>query len=451
MSSLTSINGTKITVEKFKARSSRDVPSWKMNLYVKGFPQTWNKEKVENFINEKFKTLAEVSSSCVKENEKLGRCFAFVAYKNADDANKAIKEFNEFAIEGEETLYVGYAQKKDFRSKQLSEGFAKQTNETNLFIKSLKEDVTEEQLKAVFSKYGEVTSVALKVSDKIPKSIETHGVKVKFGFVNFKDDNVAKTAFMESKKSPEVKALISEYHSDKKDFIYFAQPKNVREQYLKMIKKNIQTSSMYQAQQNFFKMMSQMMNKKMQPPRQARGAKGQSQAAPGVPQMNFFNPMMSMFGGAGMDPNMAAAGGNPFAMNPAMMFANMGAMGAMGAGAAVPQFGFGQPPVVQLPQTTAIPKPAVPEPTETKDLAWLINNQSKFEMMDSNEKRKLLGNLMYYRVATQNVDKDLVPKITGMLIDLDVLELTDIIDILTKEDSLKEKIADAISVINDTE
>lgn len=72
-------------------------------------------------------------------------------------------------------------------------------------------------------------------------------------------------------------------------------------------------------------------------------------------------------------------------------------------------------------------------------------------MMDSNEKRKLLGNLMYYRVATQQVDKDLVPKITGMLIDLDVLELTDIIDILTKEDSLKEKIADAISVINDTE
>ena len=87
-----------------------------------------------------------------------------------------------------------------------------------------------------------------------------------------------------------------------------------------------------------------------------------------------------------------------------------------------------------------------------KDLDWLINNQKQFEQMDSNEKRKLLGNLMYYRVAeNKNVDKTLVPKITGMLIDLEVLDLSDIIEILTKDEALEDRIADALAIINDTE
>lgn len=84
-------------------------------------------------------------------------------------------------------------------------------------------------------------------------------------------------------------------------------------------------------------------------------------------------------------------------------------------------------------------------------MGWLISNQKQFEQMDPNEKRKLLGNLMYYRVATQPVDKDLVPKITGMLIDLDVLELSDIIEILTKDEALKDRIADAINIINEAD
>lgn len=59
---------------------------------------------------------------------------------------------------------------------------------------------------------------------------------------------------------------------------------------------------------------------------------------------------------------------------------------------------------------------------------------------------------MYYRVAEKNtVDKSLVPKITGMLIDLEVLELADIIEILTKDKALEERIADALEIINDTE
>lgn len=80
----------------------------------------------------------------------------------------------------------------------------------------------------------------------------------------------------------------------------------------------------------------------------------------------------------------------------------------------------------------------------------MTQNQKAFESLDPNEKRKILGNLMYYRVNTQTVDKDLVPKITGMLIDLEVLDLADVIEILTNEETLKVRVDDAIKVINET-
>jgi len=55
---------------------------------------------------------------------------------------------------------------------------------------------------------------------------------------------------------------------------------------------------------------------------------------------------------------------------------------------------------------------------------------------------------MYYRIASiPNCDKDLIPKITGMLIDLEVLELSDIIDILEKDDILSERVKDAVAII----
>ena len=59
-----------------------------------------------------------------------------------------------------------------------------------------------------------------------------------------------------------------------------------------------------------------------------------------------------------------------------------------------------------------------------------------------------MGNLMFYRVqSVPSVNKDLVPKITGMLIDLEVLELDEIIEILSIDKVLEERIKDAIEVI----
>jgi Poly-adenylate binding protein, unique domain len=72
--------------------------------------------------------------------------------------------------------------------------------------------------------------------------------------------------------------------------------------------------------------------------------------------------------------------------------------------------------------------------------------------LTGDEKRKILGNLMYYRVAEHgNVIPEYVPKITGMLIDLEVLELAEIVDILINDESLNDRVKDAVAVITDAD
>lgn len=122
-------------------------------------------------------------------------------------------------------------------------------------MKSLKEDVTEEVLRNVFGKYGEVTSIGLKEATKIPKLLQDKGIKLKFGFINFNNSDEAKNALSAGKKDPEVTELIHPEHDFRKDFLYFAQPKMVRQQYLRMQRKNMQTTMMLQQQM----MMMQMM------------------------------------------------------------------------------------------------------------------------------------------------------------------------------------------------
>lgn len=68
--------------------------------------------------------------------------------------------------------------------------------------------------------------------------------------------------------------------------------------------------------------------------------------------------------------------------------------------------------------------------------------------LSPDEKRKILGNLMFYRITQINkAPQDLIPKITGMLIDLEVLELADIIEILENDEILNDRVKDATAII----
>ena len=83
-----------------------------------------------------------------------------------------------------------------------------------------------------------------------------------------------------------------------------------------------------------------------------------------------------------------------------------------------------------------------------KDIAWLKNNIDEFEKMPTNEQKTLLGTLMYSQVI-KYAPPEHVPKITGMLIDLEVLSVVEVADILSDQVVLKERIDEATKIIEE--
>merc|ERR1712226_1407789 len=86
-----------------------------------------------------------------------------------------------------------------------------------------------------------------------------------------------------------------------------------------------------------------------------------------------------------------------------------------------------------------------------RDLEWLKRNLDAFEKHGNHEKKNILGNLMYPLVEENVSNPEHVPKITGMLIDLEVLRANEIVEIMENQEALKDRIDEAIGIINDTE
>jgi hypothetical protein len=59
-----------------------------------------------------------------------------------------------------------------------------------------------------------------------------------------------------------------------------------------------------------------------------------------------------------------------------------------------------------------------------------------------------LGNLLYAKVEAIIVDKKEAPKVTGMLIDFEVFEVTDIIEFVENHEELVERVKEAENLIN---
>lgn len=64
-------HGKAISVSKFLSKAKRKTTSWKTNLYLKGFPESWDMAKVEEFIESKFSTFGKITSKRNIGNSKL--------------------------------------------------------------------------------------------------------------------------------------------------------------------------------------------------------------------------------------------------------------------------------------------------------------------------------------------------------------------------------------------
>lgn len=179
------------------------------NIFIKNLD-----EAIDNkALHDTFAAFGNVLS-CKVATDEHGRSkgYGFVHYETAEAAENAIKSVNGMLL-NDKKVYVGHHISRKERQSKLDE---MKSQFTNLYIKNLDTEVTQEQFTELFSKFGNVTS-ALVATDEEGKSKG-------FGFVNFE-------------RHEEAQQAVDELHdteiNGKKLFVTRAQKKAEREEELR--------------------------------------------------------------------------------------------------------------------------------------------------------------------------------------------------------------------------
>ena len=187
----------------FSCRDPSERKSGKGNVFVRSLPKDFNNQR----LHELFSACGKIISCKVPVDANGSATgFGFVNYEKEEDAAKAIEKFNNQTV-GDRTIAVVKFVPREERIGH------------NVYVKNLPLELTEEQLKEIFSKAGEVTSVKIK---KQYDAEHTEGVSRGFGFVNFKNDeslNKAKEIYKEAK--PELEGVVFEKNIEVYDYSFF--------------------------------------------------------------------------------------------------------------------------------------------------------------------------------------------------------------------------------------
>ncbi|CAI5438533.1 unnamed protein product [Caenorhabditis angaria] len=192
------LDGKKVFVGKFQPRSQRlrdlgDSPKKFTNVFVKNFGDKLDQDGLEKL----FSAFGKITSCAVMESDGKPKGFGFVAFAEAEEAEKAVNAMHDTAIEGTDVkLYVSRAQKKGERQMELKKKHETQKAErlqkyhgVNLYVKNLDETVDDEALKKQFSEFGNITSAKVMMDE--------NGRSKGFGFVCFEKPQEATNAVTE--------------------------------------------------------------------------------------------------------------------------------------------------------------------------------------------------------------------------------------------------------------
>ncbi|KAL6133509.1 hypothetical protein ACLB2K_065744 [Fragaria x ananassa] len=182
------LNGSKVAdkqlyVSKFVRKSDRVLPNPDVkytNLYVKNL----DPDVREELLEEKFSEFGKIVRLAIARDENgNSRGFGFVNFESPDDAKRALESLNGTQL-GSKVLYVARAQKKAEREQLLRRQFEEKRKEqvlkfkgSNVYVKNIDDDVTEEELLDHFSQCGTITSAKIMKDEK--------GISKGFGFVCF--------------------------------------------------------------------------------------------------------------------------------------------------------------------------------------------------------------------------------------------------------------------------
>ena len=126
--------------------------------------------------------------SCKVAQDEFGNSkgYGFVHYETGEGAREAIKAVNGMLL-NDKKVFVGHHIPRKDRESKLDEIKA---NFTNIYVKNIESDVTDDQFRDLFETYGEVTSASIA---REPDTGKSRG----FGFVNYAKHEDAYTAVEE--------------------------------------------------------------------------------------------------------------------------------------------------------------------------------------------------------------------------------------------------------------
>jgi len=419
--------------------SKKNAPAPQNNLYVNNFPEQWSESDLSNT----FREFGELGSTALMTDQKSGKKFGFVCYKEPECAKKAIEGLANKVYDGcSEPITVAFAVPKEKRKEALAKALARQ----NLHVRNLPENCQDEDLKKFFESYGKVKNAKVMTVEvgKDPVGLPIFKSKG-FGFVCFDSAADAVSAMTKKDHVLDGNTLTLSYY----------EPKHERKAKLQRVHQKIDSSDeMNQAkqfsemfQQFFNPFMNQMMQRGGNAPQGgqfggrggfnrgrggARGGFGGRGGHQRPPQMMGQPPMMGA----------PARGPMPGGMAPPPM----GAMPPMGGAPMNPPVMGGAPPVMGGPPPMGAPTQAPPAqgPTYEQRFEGLINSPD-YQGADEAAKKNKIGDFIYPFVVSHSNDES-APKITGMIIDLDESDLRESVSTLA---SLKEKVTEGKNLLHD--
>ena len=142
-----------------------------------------------------------LSCKVATESDGTSKGYGFVHFETEEAANNAIKKVNGMLLH-EKKVFVGTFVPRKEREKEMGEKVKKFTN---VYVKNFGENLPDEKLEEVFSKFGKITSYKLvKDHDAEDKEGDDEGVNNSgdcknkgYGFVSFQDSESAQKAVEE--------------------------------------------------------------------------------------------------------------------------------------------------------------------------------------------------------------------------------------------------------------
>lgn len=423
-----------IQVGAFVPKNQRSEPTPKKNIYIKNFPVNLEKQDVESFIKKEFSKFGKIETSYCEKNAKTNRFWAFVTFESQEGAAAAVENYKDQPTTGNsEPLYVSLQQSKEERLAELKKEYLQKQNVTNLYLMNLKPTTTDEILKQAFEIFGPITSAKCGET----RTIKDGKVEVKAGFINYLNSADAKRAIEETRTNETIKGLFI----DQNAFINYLQTKEKRLPYLES-----QAKQRLEKQRNAARLGFGMP------------VNGQFPPYPMAPmgfmppyRVSHFPPMQQQ------KPKRApqlfnANQPNPNIRGPRNEQNIRGQHSRQVGGHQQHQQHQQYPQHINQnkPQQVQPPQQLLQQQQQQQQQNWTIQSVKKHEKeflaLDDNRKRQILGELLFPRVLSIT-DEDLAPKITGMLIDLDVLAVEEILEFLDNPEILRERVEEASELI----